>query len=170
MQAKLIDRIAALAKTHSLLADQRWEPVALSRIIEQELAPYADSDAVAIEVAGPVVVLAPDHSQSMALILHELTTNAAKYGVLTEGGGKLEVRWAIAQGRRLRIEWIETLRGTIDRRTDFGEGFGSRLLGRVVRSQLQGELTYELTAAGLHCVIEMPFNGWRDTSPRSFAG
>jgi two-component sensor histidine kinase len=156
MQAKLIDRIAALAKTHSLLADQRWEPVALSRIIEQELAPYADSDAVAIEVAGPVVVLAPDHSQSIALILHELTTNAAKYGVLTEEGGKLEVHWAIAQKRHLRIEWIETRRGSIDGCTDFGEGFGSRLLRRVVRSQLQGELTYELTTAGLHCVIDMP--------------
>lgn len=156
MRGKLVDRIGALSKSHTLLADQRWEPVALRLIAEQELAPYMSGDDVDITLEGPDVLLTSVQCEAFALVLHELVTNAAKYGALQGPGGKLSVVWSTLPGDRLRLDWTETSPTPVDTEPTDQTGFGSRLLGLMIERQLKGSFERTLTPTGLHFVIEVP--------------
>jgi two-component sensor histidine kinase len=99
-------RIEALAKVHTLFAQSRWEGAELSRIAEQELAPYLREGKRA-RIDGPELLLVPNTAQVVAVILHELSTNAAKYGSLSVSGGQVDVTWR-ADGERFILHWIES--------------------------------------------------------------
>src|SRR5262245_66600589 len=86
-------RIRALSIAHALLAESRWEGANLDQVIREELAPYRGGDADRISIFGPQVFLKPATAQAIAMVVHELATNAAKYGALSEGKGKLVVGW-----------------------------------------------------------------------------
>src|SRR5262249_29072305 len=108
--AALDSRIKSMAATHELLGRSRWQGVPLRDLIQREIAPYTSNSNTCIK--GPDVVLSAEAAQTIALVLHELTTNAAKYGALSQGKGRVSVRWYRApngQGPRpLAIEWLET--------------------------------------------------------------
>ena len=158
MQDKLLDRVAALAKTHSLLSDKKWESLALSQLVDEELAPYVDTGGTDISRSGPEIILAPDHTQALAMVLHELGTNAAKHGALSHTGGSLAVDWALTSSGHLRIEWTEKCPEQPKRVSAGESGFGTRLLTLIVEAQMEGRIVHKLTGTGLHCVIEVPWS------------
>src|SRR6202012_3467868 len=101
-------RIAALAATHDLLTTRDWHGASLKQILETELSPFERPERIAL--SGPAVELPPKHALALTLTLHELATNAAKYGALSDRGGKLSVTWVLSVdsvGRRVAIDWEE---------------------------------------------------------------
>ncbi len=156
MRAKLIDRLGALAQNHSLLADQRWEPVALSQLLSQELAPYSGGGEIRVNMSGPMVALSSEECQTLGMVVHELVTNAAKYGALKDAGSALDVRWEVADGL-LHLDWIETVAGPLRREGFDVPGFGSSLMTLMIERQLEGRFVRELTPTGLHCIIDVPW-------------
>ena len=89
-------RIRALSRAHDLLSHSRWEGASLGRLIDEELEPYRTRDADRIVTTGPPVVLQPFVAQTLALALHELATNAAKYGALSHPAGRVSVEWELS--------------------------------------------------------------------------
>jgi PAS domain S-box-containing protein len=158
-------RVAALARAHSLLAQGGWSGADLRAVVERELAPYlpAHSSSAAqsatILLDGPPVALLPAAVQPLAMVLHELATNAAKHGALSVLGGAVEVRWWVLgqadEDGRLHLRWVETggpaVSGIPSRR-----GFGMRLLEVTVRGQLGGSLSQHWGPMGLVCEITAP--------------
>jgi two-component system CheB/CheR fusion protein len=152
----LKNRIGALAATHSLLTLRNWQGASLRDIIEAELRPFDHKDR--IELAGPEVGLPPKHALTLTLTLHELATNAAKYGALAHAGGKLSVRWMVAvdaSNRRLTLNWVES--GLRPNKKGIKEGFGTRLVKNAVTHDLQGHCEHKLLSTGLTCTITVPF-------------
>lgn len=144
-------RISALARAHSLLATAAWAGADLRRLVQDELAPFAEPGHVLLE--GPTVQLGPEVVQSVGLILHELATNAAKHGALSVPTGLVRVGWA-QEGERLRLSWQEE--GGPPAVEPTRKGFGSTLLSMVVRHQLQGDYRMDWTEQGLRCVLDLP--------------
>ena len=149
----LTGRIQALARAHSLLADARWEGVELTQLAEEELAPFRGGDAGRVSCTGPAILLRPSAAQSLALVLHELTTNAAKYGALSQPGGTLDVDWGLENGQLL-LNWIEAGGSKVKAPSD--SGFGSRLITTSIDRQLRGQVDREWTETGLHCRLRIP--------------
>ena len=92
-------RIAALSTAHALLAELRWEGASLNRLVDEELAPYRSGELERIDVDGPAVFLKPETAQIIALVLHELATNAVKYGALSDAAGKVSLSWQCQPGQ-----------------------------------------------------------------------
>jgi two-component sensor histidine kinase len=112
-----------------------------------------------ITLHGPVVRLPPKHALTLTLTLHELATNAAKYGALGDAGGELHIEWMVSldgSGRRLAIEWIESkVKGIV--MDSVTASFGTRLIKNGVVHDLQGQCEHKLRADGLTCIINVPF-------------
>lgn len=150
----LLGRIHAMARAHTLLAANRWAGGDLAALIREELAGWDGR----IAVEGPPVSLDADLVQVLALSLHELATNAAKYGALSAAGGSVAVRWSLdpPTGRpdRLRLEWIE--RGGPVVREPQRRGVGTALIEQGVRGQGQGTVAFAWEPDGLVCRIGLP--------------
>jgi PAS domain S-box-containing protein len=147
-------RIAAMARAHSLLARERWAGADLRAVAEGELAAYPGR----VALAGPAVRLAADAVQPVAMLLHELTTNAVKYGALSAPEGQVELAWDFADEADpagLRLRWVErggpAVSGPPSRL-----GFGSRLLDSLAERQLGGSLGLDWRAEGLHATLRLP--------------
>ncbi|HEY0686217.1 MAG TPA: chemotaxis protein CheB [Steroidobacter sp.] len=160
-RSELVDtlkrRIGALAATHTLLTLRDWRDASLRDILEAELTPYDHKDRIDLE--GPDVRLPPKHALSLTLTLHELATNAAKYGALAHGAGKLEVHWVVsvdARGRQLTLQWIESGVTNVSS-TEIKPGFGTRLIKSAVAHDLQGTCDYRLADGGLNCTLSLRF-------------
>jgi two-component sensor histidine kinase len=150
-------RIGALAATHHLLTGRDWHDASLHQIIETELRPFDHPERV--HVSGPPVALPPKHALTLTLTLHELATNAAKYGALAHPTGHLTVDWAVtmtAEGRRLSLDWRETGVSVGDPGA-VRESFGTRLIKNAVVHDLQGSTNYALTSEGVIFRLEVPF-------------
>ena len=148
----IIGRIAAMARTHSLLADRRWEGAELRTLAEAEIAAHAGH----VRLDGPAVKLVPDAAQPVAMLLHELATNAAKHGALSAPAGSVAVRWTRDIDGDLLLHWRECggpkLSGPPSR-----VGFGSRLLSSVVERQLRGHVSFDWSdPAGLTVDLRLP--------------
>ncbi len=161
---KLEERIAALARAHSLLAMQHWRSVDLRELLQAELRPYCDVDSRRTHVDGPAVSLPADLAQTTALVLHELATNAAKHGALATEEGRLDVNWRIDEPKMLHLDWTETVPRALSRQPSGRKGFGSVLLSRVIEIQLGGKLETEFSPHGLRLRIAMPL-GDADAAP-----
>jgi two-component sensor histidine kinase len=159
-------RVAALGRVHSLLAEGGWSGADLRAVAERELAPYAaarrgggPAPGATVSLDGPPVPLAPAAVQPLAMVLHELATNAAKHGALSAPGGTVEVRWRA--GRRagedglLRLRWTET-GGPPVLATPARRGFGSRVVEATVRGQLGGTVERRWERTGLVCEVAVP--------------
>jgi two-component system, chemotaxis family, CheB/CheR fusion protein len=146
-------RLRALASAHEVMAEGEWQGMSLRRLIEAELAPYVDgSDRLKVE--GPDRVLSVECVQPLTLAVHELATNAAKYGALGAPGGHLRVRWNEIDGAGLSILWKET--GLRDLEPPAGTGFGSKVLEQVLAIQLDAKVDVEFQPDGLQVRIELP--------------
>jgi CheY-like chemotaxis protein len=120
-----------------------------------------------VRVEGPSVPLGPQEAQTVTLLLHELATNAAKYGALRAPGGALSVSWRISGQRMLEIDWKEAVPAGEDRPIRPGRGgFGSALLTRVVQQQLGGTISRSFAGGGLRCALAFPLAKTRLPSER----
>jgi PAS domain S-box-containing protein len=146
-------RIRALANVNSLFAETRWIGAELSAIAARELAPYSGKDESRVRVGGPPVLLEPSVAQAIAIMLHELATNAAKYGALSVGSGKVDLRWSHEAGKQLALRWTEA--GGPPVREPTRAGFGGRIIEQMT-AQLKGEARFDWRREGLVCDISMP--------------
>ena len=148
-------RLLALSKTHNLLTEAFWETVTLSDLLRNELAPFDDGSGARVVLDGPAVSFIPRVAVALGMAMHELTTNAAKYGSLSVPGGRVEVRWSLSPGRapytRLRLDWTERDGPAVA--LPEHRGFGSRLIWQSIARELDGELYFDYPVEGLRCAI-----------------
>ncbi len=153
-------RVGVLARAQTLLADDRWAGADLRAMLRGELAAFLDAgggDGPRAELEGPTVALPAGMAQPLAMAMHELATNALKYGALSVPAGRVAVSWRLDGGPSgtLRLRWAEAggppVAGAPARR-----GFGSRVLDGTVRGQLGGAVSLAWEPAGLVCGIEVP--------------
>ncbi|MCJ2056296.1 PAS domain-containing protein [Methylobacterium sp. J-048] len=152
-------RIASLAKTHTLLTEDRFQSVPFRDLLWAELEPYDDGSQIRIRLAGPDVVLTSEFAVPVGMAVHELTTNAAKHGALAEFGGRVEVTWSLAEteaGPRLIWIWNEHDGPPVALPTR--EGFGSRLLKRVLSTQVHAEVHIDYDPDGLRVTVNLPLS------------
>src|SRR3984885_169462 len=128
-------RIQALANVHSLFVESRWIGAELSTIATQELAPYSENDERRVHIGGPPVLLEPNAAQAIAVTVHELSTNAAKYGSLSKPEGQIELKWVHGADGQLILRWREM--GGPAVQVPSHRGFGSRVIERMI-GQLKG--------------------------------
>lgn len=147
-------RVAALARAHTLLSQSRWAGAELSRLVEEETAPYRRSGVTRVSTAGPNVLLEPAVAQALAMVLHELATNAAKYGALSVSGGEVRVQWSFDRSGQLLLRWIESNGPPVQPPTR--AGLGSQVIERSVRDQLDGAVQLDWRVEGLICTISIP--------------
>jgi PAS domain S-box-containing protein len=146
-------RIQALASVHSLFVATRWIGAELSTIAEQELAPYSATGEKRVRIDGQQVLLEPNTAQAVAVALHELATNAAKYGALSTANGHVDVKWSEEASGRLNLRWIETGGPPVQPPTL--RGFGGRVIEQMI-GQLKGKTRFDWRAEGLVCEITLP--------------
>jgi PAS domain S-box-containing protein len=150
LKSAIEGRIRALANVHSLFVETRWIGAELSTIAMQELAPYSEEDETRVCIDGPQVLLESNDAQAVAVTLHELATNAAKYGALSAAKGQIELTWTHAADGQLMLRWREM--GGPEVQRPKRQGFGSRLIERTI-GQLKGDAKFDWRPEGLVCEI-----------------
>ncbi len=168
-KAAVSGRIQALARAHSLLADSRWGGVNINTLVREELAPFARTGVDRIRISGQALRLRPAASQALALAVHELATNGAKYGALSVERGTLDVSWRFttAGGKRM-LEFLWREAGGPSVTPPSREGFGSTVMRTSVERQLNGEIALDWAPEGLRCRIVVPadqLGAVRDEAP-----
>lgn len=151
--ASVEGRIQALSKVHSLLAHSRWQAADLHTLIHEELTPYQMGGAEPISIAGPRVVVTPPVAQTLALGLHELATNAAKYGALSAEGGRVHLSWQVSPGQVV-MTWRES--GGPPVTAPQRRGLGLQMITSGAQSQIGGEAKLEWKSGGLVCTLTLP--------------
>jgi PAS domain S-box-containing protein len=146
-------RIRALSRAHTILSLSRWQGADMRGLVEEELAPYRTGEAAKVETSGPNVSLQPAAAQSLALALHELVTNAAKYGALSSISGQLNLSWELNPGT-LVLKWTES--GGPRTQAPSSPGFGTRIITASVEGQLAGKVVFDWRPEGLQCVLSVP--------------
>jgi two-component sensor histidine kinase/CheY-like chemotaxis protein len=144
-------RINALARVHTVLSLSSWQGAEVGRLVDEELAPYSMGDQ--IDLRGAEVQLQPATAQTVALALHELVTNSAKYGALSTLTGRLSVSWTI-EADVLDIVWTETGGPRVEK--PISRGFGTRSVIASIESQLGGKAEFDWRAEGLICRLSVP--------------
>jgi two-component sensor histidine kinase len=144
-------RINALARVHTILSLSSWQGAEIGKLISEEMAPYASSGQV--QSCGPEVRLQPRMAQTLALALHELLTNSAKYGALSALSGRLLISWQTADDN-LSLTWEET--GGPPVCEPKSQGFGTRGLIASIESQLGGQALFDWRPEGLVCSLLVP--------------
>jgi PAS domain S-box-containing protein len=150
----LNSRINSLARTHELLSESNWRGASLAEIVRREFAPYSRGNT---QAKGPSVTLKPGATQAIATVLHELTTNAAKYGALSNGSGRVSVRWGwLRNGShdRLLIEWQET--GGPPALAPSRSGYGTNIIRELIPFELGGAVELAFGPEGTRCRLEVP--------------
>jgi PAS domain S-box-containing protein len=147
-------RIQALANVHRLFVESRWQGAELHSLAKEELAAYSQDRETCAQIGGPRVLLEPNAAQAIAVTLHELATNAAKYGALSVPDGHVRIEWSHEQDGRLVLRWTEKGGPPVEPPTR--RGFGARVMEKMVRGQLRGELRLDWRVQGLACEIVLP--------------
>jgi two-component sensor histidine kinase len=151
---KFEGRLGALAEAHNLLSQEKWQGSELQDVITRVLNPYLLNNPDRVRMFGPKVPLSPRLAVVLSMILHEIATNAAKYGALSNESGTVTLDWDVteeADGRQLRLIWTEA--GGPHVTAPVQRGFGSRLIERSARDQLGGEATVDFLPRGVVCTV-----------------
>jgi two-component sensor histidine kinase/DNA-binding response OmpR family regulator len=156
-------RIGALSNAHRLLAGSRWEGADLNRLAEEEFAPYRAAGNERVVARGPNVLLPPATAQTIALALHELATNAGKYGALSTEAGRVELTWGTEPGE-LELVWTES--GGPEITPPSRRGYGSRAIIAGIERQLGGIVNFDWQASGLRCTLCVPHDSNTELSKR----
>lgn len=146
-------RIHSMAKAHSLLTQSRWEGASVSGLLSEELDPYGLSGTV-LFFDGPHVMLTPKSALALSLAIHELATNAAKYGALSNHGGRVTVKWHLSAERGIILSWSETAGPTVQ--PPLRRGFGSRLIEQALAMETGGYAMIRYEPSGVLCDIFLP--------------
>ena len=144
-------RIGALAQTHELLSKARWEGADILHLILDELAPYNDG-LQRVGAVGPAVMMTPEDAQTIALVLHELATNAAKYGALSTKSGRVDIVWSHSEDKLL-LAWKET--GGPRVQAPSRKGFGTKIISSSVAGSDKGRVTFDWHQDGLQFRLEL---------------
>jgi PAS domain S-box-containing protein len=148
-------RLGALSAAHNILTRQNWESASIRQIIEDTVAPHR-TRADRFVVEGPDLNIPPKTAVSLALAVHELATNAGKYGALSEAAGQVEIRW-VAEDGRLKLVWRE--RGGPPVEPPSRRGFGTRMIERGLAAELGGAVKIDFRSEGVVCNIDAPLPG-----------
>jgi two-component sensor histidine kinase/CheY-like chemotaxis protein len=163
-------RIFALARAHLLLSESRWRGADLGRLVAEELAPYRTAETDKITTKGPDVTLEPARAQAVAVALHELSTNAAKYGALSVKAGRVALRWELRTGI-LILKWVEA--GGPPVKAPASHGYGSKVIRAAIERQLGGRAVLDWRPEGLRCTLLVPCRNanpaWESSLDRSNA-
>ncbi len=146
-------RIQSMAKAHSLLSESRWEGVSITRLLHEELEPFGPRNH-SVTIEGADVVLTPKSALSLSLAIHELVTNAAKYGAFSTPGGNVAVRWTLADDNSVSLSWAETGGPLVLPPTR--RGFGSALIERALAMETGGRATLHYLPGGVACDVFLP--------------
>jgi two-component sensor histidine kinase len=147
-------RIRALSATHDLLTQSDWGTTPIRSVVEVELAPYARDEDHQLDLVGPHTELAPNDALSLGLAVHELATNAAKYGSLSVPGGKVTVRWSQVNDTLAKIEWIENDGPPVSQPER--RGFGTDLIEKIVAHELRHPVELDFRPEGVRCSLLVP--------------
>lgn len=158
-----LGRLHALSAAYTLLSRERWTEVSLGDVLAEELAPYLAGSqpggSAAIAVQGPPVFLRPKAALAIGMVVHELATNAVKYGALSHPGGHVEIRWDIAHANgagELRWRWTE--RDGPPAADPSQRGFGTTLIDRTLRHELNGQAELRYASEGLEAMLTIPLD------------
>ncbi len=149
------DRLQALVRGHDLLTQKNWQHADLSEVAEAAMAPLKEERGHRFSIAGPPVDLPPTTAVPMAMILHELCTNALKYGALSNADGRVAISWTTApdeRGTAINLTWVET--GGPPVHPPQQDGFGSRLIGSLTQ-QMNGGFKTEYAPTGIVCEVRL---------------
>ena len=149
----LAARIQSMAKAHSLLSQSRWEGVAINSLLMEELDPYIRGHP-AFDIVGPDLVLTSKSALALSLAIHELATNAAKYGALSSPGGRVSIHWALTESGGLELSWTES--GGPPVSAPNRRGFGSTLIERALAMETDGTATLRYLPGGVVCDVALP--------------
>ena len=144
------DRLVALARAHELLNSESWKAVQLDQLVAASTSPFENGARFVVD--GPSILLPPRKAIAIALALHELATNALKYGALSQAGGRVDISWH--HGAGLNLDWVES--GGPSVKPPERSGFGTRLLQRNLAIELGGTVTLDYASDGLKCQICAP--------------
>ena len=153
--AALDGRIRSMATTQELLSSGRWQGISLTELIRHELAPYATPHNT--KISGPEILLRPEAGQAMAMVLHELATNAAKYGALSTKEGSVSVRWdrwLNGHPSRLVLEWQEI--GGPRVVAAGNSGYGTSTIRDLIPFEFGGTVDLSHAPEGVRCRVELP--------------
>jgi two-component sensor histidine kinase len=149
----ITSRIASLAKTHTLLVDRQWHTVSLRELLTSEYGPYAEGERITLD--GPEVSLPSQIAVGIGMALHELITNAIKYGSLSVPAGRVSLTWTTQQNgaeTKLALTWVES--GGPPVAPPKRRGFGTILLERLLGPQIEGAITTDFAPEGLRVRID----------------
>jgi two-component sensor histidine kinase len=155
-------RVRALARSHDLLSQSRWQGADIHRLVEEEFAPYQTRDCRRARLQGPAIILPPDKAQSVALIVHELATNAVKYGALSGDAGYVDFRWELCDGQ-LKLSWTETGGPAVS--PPETKGFGTRIIEASLNKGRGDSASFAWLPDGLRCEIALSLSPQREEAP-----
>ncbi|WP_293485909.1 sensor histidine kinase [Phenylobacterium sp.] len=155
-------RLLGLADVHGILTHEGWHGAPLQVVAERALAPFRPAQPGHVRIEGPQVWLQPPAALTMAMVLHELATNAVKYGSLSVDGGRIDLTWTI-DGSALEVTWRES--GGPPVRAPTRRGFGSRLIERGLGAELRGRARMDYAPDGLVCILQATAPPPPETAP-----
>jgi two-component sensor histidine kinase len=163
----LSSRIQSMANAHALLSRNRWQGVSLADLVRDELAPFAATDNTTVE--GADVALTAEATQTVAMVVHELVTNATKYGALSTPQGRVSVRWSHRRNGHaqswLSIRWEE--RGGPNVVPPTQSGYGTRVIRDLIPYELGGTVDLVHAPEGVCCNLEIPAHWLSSSKPLS---
>jgi PAS domain S-box-containing protein len=167
MAQTLAERLQALHRAHDLLLESQWSGASLKAMVERELDPYRREGGPKILIKGSDVLLPPQCTSIIAMTLHELATNAVKYGALSSNAGQLGLSWKTTRGNRLLLTWEE--RATIQQPvpTRRSGGFGMQLIDKGIRHNLGGDTKVEFRPTGLYVELNVPLEPSKESRSKT---
>lgn len=155
-------RLKALSGAHSILARENWDGASLSKVVHLSLDPYRSPGENRFAVDGPDLRFDAKAVLAVSMAVHELCTNAAKYGALSQPGGRVSIHWAVVADR-FRLSWEETGGPPVVPPTR--RGFGSAMIEQVLTAQLDADVNVDFRTTGLVCTIDAPLGRVKEAAP-----
>jgi len=164
---KFHQRLATFGKAHDILTASAWATAEIETVLRTALAPHVN-DAKRLSFSGPPITLGAKQALSLSLALHELATNASKFGALSTDDGRIEARWEIVgdKAKRFRFLWHETGGPPVVAPTR--RGFGSRLIERVLGADFGGEVEIDYLPEGVRLTLTAPIESLGNLLPSPF--
>jgi two-component sensor histidine kinase len=156
--AKFDGRLSALGRAHNVLSAEKWESAEISEIVGDVVAPFLTQDVTKIQISGPAARIEPGCALMISMALHELATNAAKYGALSRSGGRIRIEWSRVESDKptLVVKWQENIDSLVH--PPATKGFGTRLIEQIFPAQVGGQAKIDFSTDQVVCILECPLS------------